>query len=326
MKVYIFTEGGFTSGLGHVVRCSSLYDVLVSRGINVELIIHGDEGIEEVIQNRKCTITNWLSIDYLSSLVDSQVYCVVDSYLANPNMCKFVFEHSLRTLFIDDIKRMKYPGGIVVNPSIYTDDLHYPEIRDEDCLLGNEYVILRNSFKNCPKKYIHNEVKEILVTLGGSDTRNLTPTILNSLKSEYPASIKHVIISKSFGNIDKITTILDEKIKYHFNVSGVEMRDLMLDCDIAISAAGQTIYELIQTGTPFIPIKIIDNQENNVKGILKYKCANRVLDSESIDIHLDLLSELAWIMNPNSRRTLNANMNGIIDGSGSERIINKLLI
>jgi spore coat polysaccharide biosynthesis predicted glycosyltransferase SpsG len=44
--------------------------------------------------------------------------------------------------------------------------------------------------------------------------------------------------------------------------------ELMVKSDLAITAAGQTIYELLATQTPFIPIKVIENQENNVNGFI----------------------------------------------------------
>ena len=45
------------------------------------------------------------------------------------------------------------------------------------------------------------------------------------------------------------------------------MYSLMCLCDIAITGAGQTIYELMITGTPFLAIQLIENQKYNVLGL-----------------------------------------------------------
>ena len=45
------------------------------------------------------------------------------------------------------------------------------------------------------------------------------------------------------------------------------MRDLMLSVDVAITAAGQTTYELMSCGVPMIPIKVVDNQKWNILGL-----------------------------------------------------------
>ena len=44
MRVKIFTEGGKDIGLGHISRCSSLYNEIANRGIRVDFIVYGDIG------------------------------------------------------------------------------------------------------------------------------------------------------------------------------------------------------------------------------------------------------------------------------------------
>ena len=39
--------------------------------------------------------------------------------------------------------------------------------------------------------------------------------------------------------------------------------------DLAVSAAGQTLYELAQMGVPTIAIQVADNQKDNIEGWLK---------------------------------------------------------
>ncbi|MFX0560700.1 PseG/SpsG family protein [Tepidibacillus infernus] len=326
MKVYIFTEGGSKFGYGHVVRCSSLYSELENRGIDVEYIINGNEEVVEVLGDKKHMVRNWLSTDYLSTILNNEVYAIVDSYLANFGIYEYISKHTKKSLFIDDNMRLTYPKGIVVNPSIYAKELKYPQIKGVHYLLGNEYVILRGSFFDSKRETLKTEVKEILVTLGGADIRNITPKILDILNTEYPNVVKNVVIGKGFKNIEEIKRIDDKNISYYYNVNGIEMKALMLRSDMAISAAGQTIYELIKTETPFIPIRIIDNQENNVKGLLKYNLVNRVLDSESSNFTKELSNEIRLLMNLENRTILYNSMKGIIDGLGRTRIIDELLM
>jgi UDP-4-amino-4,6-dideoxy-N-acetyl-beta-L-altrosamine N-acetyltransferase len=44
------------------------------------------------------------------------------------------------------------------------------------------------------------------------------------------------------------------------------MRDVMLESDIAISACGQTLYELARVGVPTVAVAVAENQMNNAEG------------------------------------------------------------
>ncbi|MGG1676526.1 PseG/SpsG family protein [Neobacillus sp. NRS-1170] len=325
MKVYILTEAGSMYGYGHLVRCSSLYSELSGRGIDVELIINGDHEAVEVVKNKKYRIVNWLSIDFLSQLLHGEVYTIVDSYLANFDIYHFISAYTDKSLFIDDNMRLNYPKGIVVNPSIYGKELNYPKNTEIEYLLGPEYVILRDSFLKSKREGTNNQVKEVLITLGGADIRNLTPKILTLFKKEYPYLIKNVVVGKGFTNIKDIENIDDQNVTLYYNVDGNQMKDLMLKSDITITAAGQTIHELIKTETPFIPIQVIDNQRNNVKAILTYNLVNRVLHSDDEDVMDKLSAEIKFLLHEENRLFLINNLHGLIDGAGSARIVSKLL-
>ena len=326
MKVYIFTEGSSRFGYGHVIRTSSLYEELERRGIQVQLVINGDYEVVGILGNKKFEIKNWLSVEYLTLILNEEAYAIVDSYLAKPEIYEFISKNTIKALFIDDNMRINYPNGIITNPSIYSDELEYPQNIDNHYMLGSEYVILRDSFLGVKRDTIRNKVQEILITLGGADIRNLTPPILKVLNDNYPNATKNVVVGNGFMNIQQIKNMNDCTIKLFYNVNAVEMKDLMLRSDFAISAAGQTIHELIKTETPFIPIQVADNQDNNIKGLLKFHLVNKILSSESKpDFKLKLLEEVNFMMNYENRVNLIKNMDGILDGEGSIRIIDRLL-
>lgn len=325
MKVYIFTEAGSKYGYGHIVRCSSLYSEINKRGIEVELIINGDQESSEAVADKKHRILNWLSVTSLTGLLEGNVYSIVDSYHASPEIYKYISNNTVRSVFIDDIIRLQYPRGIVVNPSIYSKELSYPSNSEIEYLLGPEYVILRDSFLEGSRLQVRKAISEILVTLGGSDIKELTPKILHLLKVDYPHIRKNVIIGKGYTNSRDIDYIEDPNIQLFYNVRGDQMRDLMLRSDLAITAAGQTIFELIKTETPFIPIQVIDNQEINSKALLAYKIVSQVLQSDDLNFMGKLSSEIKGLLKEESRLSFISNLQGLIDGAGSSRIVNKLI-
>lgn len=321
MKAYIFTEGGTKFGYGHIVRCTSLYSELKRRDVDVRFVVNGDP----IIDNKKYLVKNWLSVEFLSKLLNHQTYTIIDSYLADINIYKFISHNCKKALFIDDNFRLQYPRGIVVNPALYVERSIYPKNENIEYLLGSQYIILRDSFIYSARKAIKKEVKEILVTLGGSDTRNLTPKILKLLKVKFPNVIKNVIVGNGFDNAEEIRGIGNKNINYYYNINGMEMNELMLRSDLAISAAGQTIHELLKTSTPFIPVQVVLNQNNNVRGLLKYDLVNQVLNYKEKDFIKKLFEEIRYVMDFDTRRILHIRSKEVIDGYGSKRIIDRLL-
>lgn len=262
-KVYILTEGGHKVGYGHITRCTALYEELEKRECDVTFIINGDEEISSVLGEKKFALKDWRDKDYLSNLLCEKDYVIIDSYLANEEIYEFIANKVKKSLYIDDNVRINYPKGIICNPSIYGKELNYPQKKDVKYLLGIDYVILRKEFIDVPEKKFNNKIEDILITFGGSDITNMTPKILNELRKNYPQVNKHIIIGKGFNNLEEIKNIADGKTFFYYNLNADEMKNLMLKCDFAISAAGQTSYELLNLKIPMILFEIVDNQKLN---------------------------------------------------------------
>lgn len=326
MKAYIFTEGGMSSGLGHLTRCCALYDELNKKGIETKLVVRGTLDHVKLLQNRDYINFDWTDYKKIESLCFEQVFSIIDSYDSPKNIYEYISKKSIKSLFIDDINRLDYPKGIVLNPSLYTDSHEYIKNPGVKYLLGKDYLILRSAFRNVTKHRILNkEVKEVLITLGGTDIRNLLPIILEVLKL-YPKIIINVAIGILDDNKNELKELLTLNTRLHLNIDEFEMKSLMKNCDFAISATGQTVYELMSVGTPFIPIKVISNQEYTVKGLQKYGLANNVLDWNDHDLHNSLKKEIDYFLDYKNRKKLNIKYRDIfIDFNGVERIILELL-
>ncbi|UXH43437.1 UDP-2,4-diacetamido-2,4,6-trideoxy-beta-L-altropyranose hydrolase [Rossellomorea vietnamensis] len=325
MRALIFTEGGSHIGLGHISRCSSLYDELEKREIDVEFIINGDLEQFEIIKDKQYKVINWLSKNFLKSYIKPDDYCIVDSYLAGEELYQVISYLAKQSLFIDDIARIKYPKGIVVNPSLSTKAVNYLN-KDTNCyLLGPKYIILRSPFIQVKREYINPKIKEVLITLGGSDIHNLTPNILKQLKNNNSDIIFNVVIGNTFENIGKIKSVSTKNIQLYENATAEEMKSIMLRSDFAITAAGQTIYELITTQTPFIPIKVIENQHNNILALKELDLVEITLEYNDPFFNEKLIFEVENIMRLSNRTNLIEKCSKVIDGLGSKRIIDALI-
>lgn len=325
MKVKIYTEGGKDIGLGHISRCSSLYNEVVDRGVSVDFIVYGDVRDIEFLNAINVINENWLDKEYLGNNILADDYVVVDSYKADKELYEIIAENSKRALYIDDTGRIEYPKGIIVNPSLDSSHIDYSQSLNSILLSGSEYVIVRPEFKDRIKQNIENEVKRVLITMGGTDIRGLTPLIVNNI-CKNRSDIEFDIVISSKDLVDYQNQIFKSKnITFHNNLDSNQMMQLMMNAYVAITAAGQTIYELLATQTPFIPIKVIENQENNMRALLRYNPEQIVLGHDDSDMFNRLNKALEIYNCFEYRKNFTLRYKDLVDGYGSKRIVDYLL-
>ncbi|MCT4784101.1 MULTISPECIES: PseG/SpsG family protein [Exiguobacterium] len=322
MNVIIFTEGGTVNGFGHISRCSALYDELLARGLEVELIINTDLKKIGMLADRTYRIANWLSISYLKEVSFDKTYCIIDSYVADMEILEYLELNSIKCMYIDDYNRLNYPKGITLNPSLNEEFVCQNK---KNRIGGKDYIILRKEFHTSINRTVNKRAKNVLVTLGGSDSKGLTNIILEKVIPHFSTLSFDIVV----GNNDNIAQFIKrnpiKNVTLIENASANEMRRLMEASDFTITAAGQTIYELIVTKTPFIPIKTAENQSDNIKGLLKFNIVNNVIDSEDFSWFENLIYEINNLENYNNRLEVSHKSKGLVDGKGCARIINRLL-
>ncbi|MBS3972456.1 MAG: UDP-2,4-diacetamido-2,4,6-trideoxy-beta-L-altropyranose hydrolase [Erysipelotrichia bacterium] len=325
MKVKIFTEGGKDIGLGHISRCSSLYNEIINRGVLVDFIVYGDIADLGFLKGINIVNENWLDKEYLMNTLSANDYVIVDSYKATKEIYEIISKNSKRALFIDDIGRIAYPEGIIVNPSLDSSHIDYSHSSNSILLSGPEYVILRQQFRGVKREGISNEVKRVLIMMGGTDIRGLTPLIIDNICRNI-LDIEFYIVTGS-EDMEKIKSQISKpnNITFHNNLDATQMMELMISSDLAITAAGQTIYELLATQTPFIPIKVIENQENNIKSLLEYNPEQIVLKYNGSGFLSSLNNALEIYNDVEYRKNYNRKYTDLVDGYGSRRIVDYLL-
>lgn len=325
MRVTILTEGGRNIGFGHIMRCLSLYQAFEEQGITPRLIINGDNFTEGLLRDKKYENLNWLRKKRtLPGLLKDADTVIVDSYLADIDLYKIISEKVEVPVYIDDIKRLKYPRGFIVNGNICAENLGYPKSSYNKYLLGTRYMSLRKEFWGTPERGENKKVNSIMLTFGGSDVNGITSMVLGFLKDKYSTLRKNVVISRGFRNIDKIERLKDSSINFVYKPDTISMRCVMLESDIAISAGGVTLCELIKVGIPTIGICAADNQE---KGLKAWQKAGVIQYAGWYD-GKDLLSNIAGgIKNimPLSKRLKCSRMGKrFVDGKGGARLVERI--
>ena len=285
MKTVAFrVDGGKDIGMGHIMRSMALASDL-KKDKNVKRVFYITKNNPSVVNKLKendfevITIDKDLSYDMeiekVKEIIKNEKVnkLVTDSYEIDQN---YLIEMRIvlnKLITVHDYAPFAFPSHVVINGNAYAEDLDYESYYgDTEFLLGTDYLLLREEFRNLPEIEVRDKAKNILVTVGGYDTRNLTPKVIKALNTIDFAEIDDkyidkknlhidVVIGPSFDNVGEIVEEVQKSnldISLNFNVS--QMSELMINSDIAISSGGSTLYELAVTKTPALVMLQAENQ------------------------------------------------------------------
>lgn len=287
---------------------------------------------------------------------------LVDSYFVTPRYLEKM-QHFAKVILMDDEKKTVYPCDGLVNYSIYGKTLGYEADypAGTKLFLGTEYMPLRRQFRDCPYE-VRDTVKDILFTTGGGDSSHaalrLTERLLqyrtekgkkrangsrmgdasagtnkDGADSEKECGGKlpvwHIVCGPYHPDTEKLEALAAKHpfLRIHKNVTS--MSELMQKCDIAVSAAGSTLYELCSIGIPTVGFYFAENQRRNMETFAELTPVKNAGDfSRKPDAVLDLIEKEVEVLcrEKTSRQRISRNMKNIVDGRGADRLAESLLL
>ena len=340
--VYFRVDGNEQIATGHVMRCLSIAQAIAEKGENCTFIT-SDDYPKELIQSKGFDTINlhskWneleLEITKLIELIKEKEISkmIIDSYFVTERYLKEIGKYT-QIIYIDDLNLFSYPVDLIINYANYYSKFNYTSLynlKNIKLLLGCKYVPLRNEFSQVKRRnQLNSQVRNILITTGGSDTYNIAGKLLSKIcKEKRYKDINFHVVSGTFNlNLSKLQ-ILKENNKNILLYQNIErMSELMVKCDLAVSAGGTTLYELCACGLPTICFAFADNQLNGVeefgnKKIMVYAGDVRQDDNnvvQNIIRSVDLLCK-----NIQQREIYSKRMQNLVDGYGAIRIAEEIL-
>ena len=338
------TDGNSDIGLGHVMRCLSIADAFKENGESC-LFITADNKLHKTIKERghknQVLGTEYNHMEdeleqFLEEIEKRDVQIIfVDSY--------YVTEHYLQTLwqfcamkyitlvYIDDVLAFPYPCDVLLNYNIYACDKDYQKLYAghsiPELLLNTSYQPIRTEFKNLPNRVVREEGKDILISTGGADAEHMGLEIVKTIiaHDDWKGHNFHFIIGMMNNDAEEIETLVDGKDNIILHRRVKKMSELMQSCDVAISAAGSTIYELCSTQTPSLTYILADNQISGAEGFEKkgiLKSAGDIREIGARNLAEKVLSDAVALANDYEKRIeIASRMATIVDGKGTERIV-----
>lgn len=328
-------DGSEQIGMGHIMRCLALAEQLQKYSAKIYFYTRNNKQVIEKVQEKGFQAViignNLLSQEVKEVNVNIKKNkinaLITDSYDINEAYLDEIKKNVLVLVTVDDLNQMAFPSDLVINGNIYAGDLEYrSKYGNTRFLLGPRYVLMRKEFLDVPKRKIRRKVENILVTVGGSDVLNLTPQILKTLDIIDKKLGITVVIGPNFSNVPEIrATAFQMEQEVILVEDANNIKDLMLACDMAVTAGGTTLYELAVTGTPAVVVLQAENQilaaeKMNNKGIIIDLGLGNGDLSGTLKRNIEYLIE-----NYNLRESMSYRGQQLLDGHGCSRCAQEII-
>lgn len=340
-RIYIRVDGNEIIATGHVMRCLSIAEQIRKLGAEV-IFVTADEKPCPLITDKGFPVdvldTVWNDLDreieqICHYVMEHQVkLLLVDSYYVTKEYLQNLSQYT-KIAYIDDLRKFLYPVQALIHYWAFADAGLYQspyeqEGRCVDFLIGSDYIPLREEFALQPFQ-VRAEVRKVLITTGGTDQLDVAGRLLHAvMENDELMKLEYHVIAGCFNrNKEKLYRIAGDNPNFYIHENVANMSYWMRCCDVAVSAAGTTTYELCACGIPAVCFEIADNQEGAVvweeRGYMLY-AGNACKD---IDKCVQRCTEalLTYSTSYEMRRDKSMRMQSLVDGYGAKRIAKYLI-
>ncbi len=331
-SVLFRVDAGARVGLGHLQRCLSLASALRQLDVRCVFLAVGEPAVRDrvvgagfgvhALNGAGCGDEADLRQTLDTAANEGCEGVIVDSYTVDESYLGRLRGAGFMVVAIDDTCSVPSPCHLVVNGGAQASALPYRSSSgDTRFLLGPEYVLLREEFWSVPAREVADPVRNILVMMGGADGRNLTPLVLRLLEplaGTFGVTAVVGPFSKNHAEIDAVVAQCRRSVSLVHAPCSV--LDLMLQADLAVSAGGQTLYELAAAGTPTLAIEVAENQADNVHSLAQRGVVSPILFESIEQLRADLLDAVTRLLAA-SDELMQMSRAGtrLVDGLGAKR-------
>lgn len=369
--IYIRTDGNTKIASGHLVRCFSIALACQRLGMEVRFLVsdeesfnllkeivgpytgftliqlktsafdHLDQELPEVLALLSAHTPSLSGTPCNSPSPASRPVYLLDSYYVTGKYLS-TLRPLAQTAYLDDLRLFDYPVDLLINYDVIPDDkMPFYQSAYQNAgqlLLGSSYTPLRDQFQDCPSS-VRKKASHILITTGGSDPFHFCLSIIKSLTTSSMltdfvknSDLKfHIVVGRMNTDKEKLRKLAGEFsfLELHENIS--DMASLMTQCDLAVSAAGTTLYELCALGIPTISFTMADNQADSASA---FDAAGAISCAGDIRTSADsVFRKVFQFITENSgssddsyckRKAAHDRMSSLVDGNGALRIAKAL--
>lgn len=265
----LWADAGGTVGLGHVRRCLGLAQACKTEDIHPVLFVQPDASLAGSLADETSVDIHVLTPGAQPVWVfEGARVVVVDHYGAD--FSDMAAKAAFRVIAVDDNANRPLPVHAVINGSPGALALPYPEDMKARSLLGPDYQVIRPDLirpdgATCRRS----ACRALLVTIGGSDPLGIAGVLLAAVcrvLDRWPDLSADFVIARACD----VPAVTHDRLRCRVNPT--DMARLISAADIAVSAGGQTMFELAYCGVPSVVFRVAENQALNTQAMAARMC------------------------------------------------------
>lgn len=327
--------------MGHAMRLVAVAEELARRGYTPWFASRSLAGAEQRVRDAGYptipltgppgeeirTIQNLVSADKPDAPGRPFRFLALDHYMAEASeWLRDARRLSRRRLVMDDRRSRRLDCEVVVNPALGIRRSDYQGLvaAAARLLLGPRYAPIRGALRHELTR-AHDRrfdsVRTVLIAMGGTGTSDAARISIAAVREALPNADIHLLQSTTAG---RSTLGPAPGVQAHLDLDDTALGSILLDCDLAVGAAGISAYERCLAGLPSVTIQIADNQASMMRGLNEAGAA--IAAGTLADVSQAGLVEIVRSLaaDPARRAELSVQSRTMIDGRGVERIANEL--
>ncbi|MFL5754305.1 MAG: hypothetical protein ACJ76F_12915 [Bacteroidia bacterium] len=330
MNITIVCKGGVNTGLGHLHRTISFIEG-AGNYAGFKLIAIIDKGLEVLFKNMPGTTFIYEESglpEALSGKEFETTCCIIDSTDLNPDN-----QRLLRNKYGKIISLSPVFNNYGIIDVLFTRFGEYDYPSHIKVFGGLEYTIFNSNCLQIPDNvYAQNLSEKALtvgISMGGVDAPNKTLSILRSLAKLEQEYTFWVLLGEGYSHsyqdiVDAISK--DSNHEIVLAKSNRSMWKILSNCSLAVFAGGLTSFEAIYAGLP--AINIFEKE-------IHRSIISREITEKNVSVNLGMLNDqtlealkeqLTFLYSNRTRLSeMRMNAKGLVDKSGPERTIKKIL-
>lgn len=327
-RVIFRADGNSQIGLGHIVRCCALAEMLKNDFEIVFSIVSPSESIKQIVNGVSNQILELTEKDYsafLKSLEKNDIV-ILDGYTFDTEYQKKIKENACKLICIDDLHSIHFVADAVINQSASVSVQEYSIETYTKLYLGFDYALLRTPFLTAAK--IKREIgsgNTAFVSMGGADSNNVSLKVIEAIIETGRFEMVNVLLGSANKNIELIKEYSKKqsnfKIQLHLDLNAEQVCKIIQDSDVAFCPASSIAIECCAVGIPLFVGFTADNQMGILRTLVEKGAAINVgnwneLDSSNIaskinecDFSVDFCNSM---MEPKKK---------LIDGKSGSRLL-----
>lgn len=329
-KVVFRANGNSQIGLGHLVRCLSLVNMLKKEFDCSIIVNNADDEIKHLI-NQTCPMKDIKvnskeeELIVLSRLLSVDDLLVIDGYDFDDQYQLRVKKMVNKLIAIDDLADRKFEADVIINHGDINALPTYQKHSLTKVYTGFDYLIVRPEFLDAvsQKKKI-TVVDTAFICMGGADPFNISEKVLDAcLQSTFLKKI--IIVTGSvYKNKSKLQTLIssaDKILVEHFeNADAEQIVNCIQQSQIAISTASSIALEVCCVKAALLCGTVIDNQNSIHSLLIQNQCCVSV--GSWINAEVDDIKEQLEVLNDTMLvQKIVDNQSTCVDGKSNERIL-----